>query len=67
MTLYEFVQNHCAGKQYDSCIESPCLFASSSGCRHPLHPKNQPEACAVCGMKEHETESRRAFLASSAE
>ena len=40
MNLSEFVKNHCVGKQYDSCVESPCAFASHSGCRHPLHPKH---------------------------
>ena len=40
MNLSEFVENHCVGKQYDSCVESPCAFASHSGCRHPLHPKH---------------------------
>lgn len=40
MNLSEFVENHCVGKQYDSCVDSPCAFASHSGCRHPLHPKH---------------------------
>ena len=43
MNLSEFVENHCTGKQYDSCVQSPCAFASTSGCRHPLHPKNAVE------------------------
>ena len=43
MSLSEFVANHCQGKQYDSCVESPCPFASHSGCRHPLHPNNAVE------------------------
>lgn len=38
--LAKFVEDHCQGEQYDSCVESPCPFASHSGCRHPLHPKN---------------------------
>lgn len=43
MNLSEFVENHCIGKQYDSCVQSPCAFASTSGCRNPLHPKNTVE------------------------
>lgn len=34
-----FINVHCTGKQYDSCIESPCIYSSSTGCRHPKHPK----------------------------
>ena len=26
--LLEFVENDCAGKQYDSCVNSPCPYAS---------------------------------------
>lgn len=40
MTPEDFVKNHCTGKQYDSCKNSPCLYASHSGCTHPLHPKH---------------------------
>ncbi len=43
MNISEFVENHCTGKQYDSCVDSPCAFASHSGCRHPLHPKRAVE------------------------
>jgi hypothetical protein len=42
MTFTEFIANHCVG-QYDSCtVNNPCRYASSSGCTHPRHPKNQP-------------------------
>ena len=41
LTLFaEFIANDCTGKQYDSCVESPCTYASSMGCQHPKHPKN---------------------------
>ena len=43
MNLHDFVQKHCEGKQYDSCIESPCRFSSHSGCRHPMHPNNKEQ------------------------
>ena len=39
--LTEFIDKHCVGKQYDTCTNSPCLYASSSGCQHVQHPKNQ--------------------------
>jgi hypothetical protein len=35
-----FIKNHCTGTIYDSCVNSPCRYSSSSGCTHPLHPKN---------------------------
>ncbi|MDI3534798.1 MAG: hypothetical protein PWQ82_1163 [Thermosediminibacterales bacterium] len=41
MTIDEFVKKHCTGKEYDSCVDSPCPYSSASGCRHPLHPKNK--------------------------
>jgi hypothetical protein len=41
MTLDEFVNNHCEGKQYDSCFNSPCRYAGSGGCQHPLYPKRR--------------------------
>lgn len=37
--LKQFVNNDCVGKQYDSCKNSPCTYASASGCTHPNHPK----------------------------
>jgi hypothetical protein len=49
MTLGEFVHDHCVGRQYDSCKDSPCLFASPDGCRHPMHPKNG-EVCKDAGL-----------------
>lgn len=36
----EFVRLHCEGREFDSCHNSPCRYASADGCRHPLHPKN---------------------------
>ena len=44
LTLSEFVRDHCAGREYDSCVESPCVYASHSGCKHPLHPNNTQKA-----------------------
>lgn len=41
--LKEFVEKECVGKQYDSCINSPCVYASANGCKHPKHPKNVSE------------------------
>ena len=35
-----FIRLYCEGKQYESCKNSPCRYASLDGCRHPLHPKN---------------------------
>jgi hypothetical protein len=40
-SLKDFVEKHCVGKEYDSCKNSPCLYASSSGCQHPLYPKQK--------------------------
>lgn len=34
-----FVEEHCVGKEYDSCINSPCRYSSNDGCTHPEHPK----------------------------
>ena len=41
--LDHFVSNLCEGKQYDSCVSSPCRYASQHGCQHPQHPKRDPE------------------------
>jgi hypothetical protein len=39
--LKYFTDNHCVGKQYDSCKDSACAYSSlGSGCTHPLHLKN---------------------------
>lgn len=35
----EFIEKYCVGAQYDSCVNSPCPYASVGGCRHPEHPK----------------------------
>jgi hypothetical protein len=40
MTLQEFIREHCAGRQYDSCANSPCRYSGPGGCRHPQHPWN---------------------------
>lgn len=40
-TITIFVAEHCVGQQYDSCVSSPCRYASTDGCSHPLHPKHQ--------------------------
>ena len=40
LTMEDFLERHCEGKQYDSCANTPCKFASPSGCTHPRHPKN---------------------------
>jgi hypothetical protein len=40
ITQEQFVEKYCEGKQYDSCKESPCPYASHSGCKHPKHPDN---------------------------
>lgn len=53
--LEVFLEKHCTGRQYDSCIDSPCPSSSFSGCLHPLHPKNKgkgrnvPRLCKDCG------------------
>lgn len=54
LTTGEFVAKHCVGKQYDSCVSSPCQYASAGGCTHPLHPKNQP----VMILLDHGTKAR---------
>ena len=36
--LETFVAIHCVGRNYDSCVNSPCQYASSTGCAHPEHP-----------------------------
>lgn len=36
-----FLEVYCQGRQYDSCKNSPCPWASHGGCRHPMHPANQ--------------------------
>jgi hypothetical protein len=48
MTLEEFARDHCVGKEYDSCVNSPCPYASASGCTHPLHPKNNRSISTIC-------------------
>lgn len=40
MNITEFIDKYCQGKEYDSCINSPCPYASSNDCKHPKHPKN---------------------------
>lgn len=37
--LNEFVREHCEGREYDSCVISPCRWSSNEGCCHPQHPK----------------------------
>jgi hypothetical protein len=37
--LAEFVKTDCRGKQYDTCVDSPCPYASINGCQHPKHPR----------------------------
>jgi hypothetical protein len=37
-----FVDNLCVGKQYDSCINTPCTYSGGNGCTHPKHPKFKP-------------------------
>lgn len=37
--LSDFVSRYCVGKNYDSCHDSPCRYASIDGCQHPMHPK----------------------------
>lgn len=39
--LDHFIEHQCVGKQYDSCVNSPCLYSRGHGCGHPEHPKNQ--------------------------
>lgn len=38
----DFVKKYCVGRQYDSCINSPCYYSGGDGCHHPMHPKNAP-------------------------
>lgn len=38
--LARFIEWDCAGPQYDSCVNSPCPYASCDGCQHPKHPKH---------------------------
>lgn len=42
--LQFFVFTHCAARQYDSCVNSPCRHASAGGCAHPEHPKHLLDA-----------------------
>lgn len=35
--LAAFVRDHCCGREYDSCVTSPCRYASGDGCQHPQH------------------------------
>jgi hypothetical protein len=40
MKMQEFIENHCGGKEFDSCV--PCTYYSaSSGCCHQKHPENE--------------------------
>jgi hypothetical protein len=39
--LQRFIADRCVGRQYDSCVTSPCRYAGSDGCQHPEHPKHQ--------------------------
>jgi hypothetical protein len=48
--LVEFINTKCEGKEYDSCFNSPCTFASSSGCSHPDHPKNKGGNVSLEGL-----------------
>lgn len=41
MTLAEFREKHCAGREYDSCANSPCRYSNPNGCQHPLYPTMQ--------------------------
>ena len=41
MTIAEFARTLCVGQEYDSCINSPCCYASVSGCQHPKHPSRE--------------------------
>jgi hypothetical protein len=40
-SLRKFIEDHCLGREYDSCVNSPCKYSSSNGCKHPEHPKNK--------------------------
>lgn len=46
--LEAFLETGCAGQQYDSCVSSPCPYASQHGCQHPDYPRRNaaplPEA-----------------------
>jgi len=42
--ITRFLEDHCTGTIYDSCVNSPCRYSSGSGCAHPLHPKNGEHA-----------------------
>lgn len=44
--LAAFVRDHCCGRDYDSCVDSPCRYAGVGGCQHPQHPKRQHEEAA---------------------
>jgi len=33
-----FLKEKCVGPQYDSCHDSPCLYASHQGCTNKDHP-----------------------------
>lgn len=36
-----FVKLYCLHKQYDSCLDSPCMYSSWYGCQHPKYPKKE--------------------------
>lgn len=38
LSLADFIRDHCQGRIYDSCFDSPCMYASPIGCAHPKHP-----------------------------
>ena len=60
-TKADFVQNICAGKEYDSCINSPCLYASGDGCKHPEHPRNQSPWGSVATSHEQKEDPYETF------
>lgn len=39
LTLEQFNEHFCTGREYDSCRNSPCQH-SGEVCQHPLHPAN---------------------------
>ncbi len=45
--LQIFVRDLCVGREYDSCHDSPCPYASSGGCSHPKHPNNLADRWAA--------------------
>lgn len=45
--LMTFAAQHCTGREFDSCINSPCEHSSASGCMHPEHPKWSPPLLTI--------------------